>query len=895
VTTGRRREDPAPAEDVGVLRGQIEDLRSALAAIRGGGVDAVLISGPEGDQVYTLTSADRPYRVLVEGMGEGAATISARGIVLYANQRLADMLGCDRAGLLGRDVGDLLHRDDTAVIGALLTVAPGETARAELRLRCTDGPSVPALVSVTGLDMEDVVVRCLVASDLTDHRRAEQRLLDAYSALSRSTAELHEAQRVARVGSWLWDRAGDGVDWSDVMYAIYALDRGPEPLTFGGALAARSHPDDLARVVAARDRAVLGREPFEVSHRLLLPGGATRHVLTRGEVVVDVAGAASGMRGTTQDITQLTDAQHAVAVSSAQFAAAFEHGPVGMALVSLDGTLLRVNDALVHMLGYPADTLVGRSLEEMTDPRDRRGEWLAVVDLAAGNGHGHGHQHEVRLLDRNGEPIWTVISTALVPGADGEPSYFVMHVEDARERKRYEGRLQFLADHDPLTGLYNRRRFDHELERHLAQEARYGGRGAVLMIDLDNLKYVNDTLGHSAGDAIIRTVASVLRDRCRESDVLARLGGDEFAVLLPSGDTAQGAQVARALLDAVRAEGVVVQQRHRTWVTASIGVSPLVDGVTRTAEEVLATADLAMYAAKSEGRDRVAVYDADGPYAAHVTSTFRWLDRIRGALENDLFDLEAQPILDLARGVVTHYELLLRMRDDDRLLPPAPFLYIAEKHGLAPAIDRWVIAAACRIAATAPWNAYRLEVNLSADSLGAPDLTAFIARQLADNGVDPRMLVFEVTETAAIGNMETARRFVEELSELGCGFALDDFGAGFGSFYYLKYLPFDYLKIDGEFIRSLPTSETDRHILSSIVTAARGMGKKTVAEYVGDAETVELLLQYGVDYAQGYFIGEPQRIDGHGLMLPVQRAVEGAEASRRRPGNRDGDGVAPRC
>ena len=275
-------------------------------------------------------------------------------------------------------------------------------------------------------------------------------------------------------------------------------------------------------------------------------------------------------------------------------------------------------------------------------------------------------------------------------------------------------------------------------------------------------------------------------------------------------------------------------------------------------EALLAAADLAMYAAKEEGRARAVVYDPAGPHLARAQARFRWLERIHTALERDLFTLHGQPIVDVTSGRVTQVELLLRMREGATLIPPGRFLYIAERHGLGPAIDRWVIQDAIRYAATldAP-IAPKIEVNLSAASLADPELPDVIAELLTDNGVAPDRLVFEVTETAAIANIDTARAFVEHLSELGCAFALDDFGAGFGSFYYLKYLPFDYLKIDGEFVRQLTSNRTDQLIVTSIVAAARGLGKKTVAEYVGDPDTLTLLRTLGVDYAQGYHLGRP--------------------------------------
>ena len=398
------------------------------------------------------------------------------------------------------------------------------------------------------------------------------------------------------------------------------------------------------------------------------------------------------------------------------------------------------------------------------------------------------------------------------------------------------------------------------------------------MLDLDNFKYVNDTLGHSVGDALIRAVASTLRHRLRDSDLIARLGGDEFAVLLPTADAADAQRVAEAVLHAVRENGVVVREGRRARTTVSVGVMPLADGAARSAEDVVAAADLAMYAAKELGRNRAEVFDAAGSHAARMEARFRWVERVRQALDYDQFTLVAQPILDLATGEVTQHELLLRLREGEQLLAPGLFLYIAERHGLARPIDRWVIHAAIALAAsTASQDSGRLELNVSADSLSDPELPGFIADELREHRVDPSRLVFEVTETAAIENMDVARQFVDEISDLGCAFALDDFGAGFGSFYYLKYLKFDYLKIDGEFIRQLPANPADQLIVTAIVTAARGLGKRTIAEYVGDPQTVSLLRGLGVDYAQGYHIGHPSPVP-RPLPIPRPRTVADSES-----------------
>jgi diguanylate cyclase (GGDEF)-like protein len=377
-------------------------------------------------------------------------------------------------------------------------------------------------------------------------------------------------------------------------------------------------------------------------------------------------------------------------------------------------------------------------------------------------------------------------------------------------------------------------------------------------LDLDNFKDVNDTLGHQAGDELIASVAHLLGARLRETDIFARLGGDEFAVLLPRVGADEAAAVADDLVQAVRKNPSPSTGRSIP-LTVSVGIAPFHTVAALTADDLLIEADLAMYNAKETGRDRFTF--ASPEQQVRMENRLTWTGQIRKALDEDLFVLYCQPILDLRSNEISQYELLLRMPGTSgELLLPGSFLYTAERHDLIRGIDRWVMSRAIQLIADErrAGRELRLEVNVSGRSVADPELPGFIVEQLEAASVDPARLILEVTETAAIGNMDEARRFVAKLTDIGCRFALDDFGAGFGSFYYLKYLSLDYLKIDGEFIRNLPASTTDQLILRSIVQMANGLGKKTIAEFVGNQESLQLLREHGVQYAQGYHVGRPR-------------------------------------
>jgi diguanylate cyclase (GGDEF)-like protein/PAS domain S-box-containing protein len=541
-----------------------------------------------------------------------------------------------------------------------------------------------------------------------------------------------------------------------------------------------------------------------------------------------------------------------------RFEAAFGSAPIGMALIDMDGRWLQVNSALCRITGRPQDELKATTLEAITHPEDAAAGEEDLRELLAGRVSSY--QVEKRYQHAWGHYVWVHLTVSLVRDEAGRALYAITQVQDISERKELARRLQYLVDHDFVTGLLNRRRFEDALAHETERVARYGAPGAVLLIDLDNFKDVNDSFGHRAGDDVLKGVAGLLRLRLRQTDVLARIGGDEFAVLLPGADADQAAVVADELVKALSKETAVLADRS-IRITASIGVA-LFDGLSDT--ELLAYADLAMYEAKEAGRNRFAVYRPVKGRREVVSSRLSEAEGIRHALEEDRLLLYGQPILDLGTNEITNYELLLRLPQEagGEPLPPNAFLYVAERFGLIQAIDGWVVRKAVALIAEhgRAGRRLKLHVNLSGKSIGDTRLAALVERALDEAAIDPTLLIFELTETAAIANIEEARRFADRLRARGCGFALDDFGAGFGSFYYIKNFPFDYLKIDGAFIRGLGTSRMDQLVVQAIVSIAQGLGKRTVAEFVGDAEAVRLLRQLGVDCAQGYHVGRPRPV-----------------------------------
>jgi diguanylate cyclase (GGDEF)-like protein/PAS domain S-box-containing protein len=530
----------------------------------------------------------------------------------------------------------------------------------------------------------------------------------------------------------------------------------------------------------------------------------------------------------------------------------FLDAPHGVAMLDLQGVVLRVNAAFAALAGAVPESLEGASLSSWAMDGDEALDQLLATAIST---PGEPTETEWSMRTECGAGVRVALRGRVV----GE--VFVVHAVDVSERHRFEQRLTHMATHDVLTGLDNRREFEERLAAHRDWCGRYGPRGAVLLLDLDNFKEVNDTLGHGAGDELIISTASLLRCAVQAPDVVARLGGDEFAVLLVDADAAAAEAVAARIVAQVR-EFTSTLDGTRRRVTASLGVVTLRSAADHGGD-VLALADMTMYDAKEAGRDCYVVLDENSTRQPRSGARLAWKERIERALAADDFTLHLQPILDLRTDRIVSAEALVRLSDTDDLVPPSWFLYIAERTGLVPALDAWVVRHSVEMLAELRRIApdFRLEVNLSGHSIGRPDVEAAIVDSLSDFGVDPCALVLEVTETAAVADVAVARSFAERMTSLGCKFALDDFGAGFGSFYYLKHLLFDYVKIDGEFVANVHRSAIDRTILRSIVGIAHDLGKLTVAEFVAEPSILEVVRAEGVDLAQGYLTGVPMPLE----------------------------------
>jgi diguanylate cyclase (GGDEF)-like protein/PAS domain S-box-containing protein len=562
--------------------------------------------------------------------------------------------------------------------------------------------------------------------------------------------------------------------------------------------------------------------------------------------------------------TERTHTLLALKASETRYRELYENVVAGVFQTTPDGKFMAANPALVRLLGYAnEDELLALRIEhDLYMYAEERDNWLRNMAST-----GEIRNAELVLKRKDGRKIVVLENSRAVRDDHGQVIYYEGTLTDITEAHELSRQLSYEASHDALSGLINRREFEIRLQRAL-DSVQAGSTHAVCYLDLDQFKIINDTCGHIAGDELLRQLAQVLQGRVRSNDTLARLGGDEFGLLLHDCGIDDALTVANGLLKAVE-HHPFVWGNNTFSVGASIGLVPISAGFRRVTQ-VLQAADAACYAAKDQGRNRIHVYQEDDTLVAQRHGEMQWVARVKRALNDNRFFLEAQPIVPVqgdSRGK-RNYELLVRMRDESgRVVPPGAFLPAVERYNLSQRLDRWVITTALQWMAThraQTERASRIFINLSGDSVGDPQLQEFIRHSILEMEVPPGKLGFEITETAAIGNLTRANQLIADLRELGCAFSLDDFGSGVSSFAYLKALTVDFLKIDGLFIGNIVADRIDYEMVRSITDIGHVMGKQVVAESVESLEAMEKLRQIGVDFVQGFAVGGPVGMDSIG-------------------------------
>ncbi len=528
----------------------------------------------------------------------------------------------------------------------------------------------------------------------------------------------------------------------------------------------------------------------------------------------------------------------------------------GVITMDRNGMIENFNQAAEGLFGYSAVEIIGRNVNILF-PRDARRPPDSYISRFC-QGDIRPTDSEIDTTGRHKNGMTFPVSLKISEMNIGGQLLYTALVDDVSERITMISNLRHLAEHDSLTGLHNRYFFLQEVER-IAQRATRGKHEdvALLYIDMDNFKYVNDTMGHMAGDKLLIEVAAMLKTRSRETDLVARVGGDEFSVILYDVERDTALKTA----DAFRKK---LEQYHFSFegrladVGCSIGVAMVEQGISK--DELMARADLSCNAAKRSGRNKVHIYtEADKQNLENISDDMGWVRRIKQALRNNRFMFVVQPIMQAGTHEINRCEVLLRMLDDEgRFIMPSGFIPPAERFGLMPDIDRWVVNHAIDYLASGDSETFNLSINLSALSFDDEGMINFITDKIRQTGIEATRLTFEITETVAMANLELTVTFLEKLRNLGCRTALDDFGVGYSSFAYLKELPVDYVKIDGSFVRDLENNELHQAIVKSMNDICRAMDKLTVAEFVETGATMHILEQMGIDCLQGYYIGRPE-------------------------------------
>jgi len=539
----------------------------------------------------------------------------------------------------------------------------------------------------------------------------------------------------------------------------------------------------------------------------------------------------------------------------------------GVITVDTQGRVLYLNPAAETLTGWHLAQARGRPVTEVyrtvnditRAPAENSVQAALMRDVMANRPQG------LILLNRHGTESAVEETAAPIQDRDGRVIGVVLVFHDVTAAREFARRLEYQATHDALTGLVNRREFRRSVDLAIqdARESRLTH--AMLYLDLDQFKVVNDTCGHNAGDELLRQLAVLLRRKIRDTDVIGRLGGDEFGVLIHRCPLDRAQRIAETLRDAVRNFRFLWENKSFD-IGVSIGVA-VIGSDTRDATELFSAADIACYVAKDSGRNQIHIHQTDDLELARRRGEMHWSTRIAAALNEGRFTLHYQKIVPLA-GQDTDYpviELLLRMHaEDGGLVLPEHFIPSAERYQHMLPIDKWVLRRALSLMAQTENDSFRgmFSINLSGQSLGSAGFREFARDAVLTSGIDPARVCFEVTETAAIANLAHAAQFMQELRDIGCRFALDDFGSGLSSFAYLRALPVDYLKIDGLFVRHILDNPNDHAMVTAINQMGRALGIRTIAEFVEDDQVQQALCTIGVDYGQGYYIHTPQPLSG---------------------------------
>ncbi|HEX8950004.1 MAG TPA: bifunctional diguanylate cyclase/phosphodiesterase [Dissulfurispiraceae bacterium] len=865
---GRRETGGGLEKEVEELRARLAETQDTLHAIRSGEADALVVSTPEGDRIFTLQGAETPYRIIVENISEGAVTLISDGIILYANAHFSKMLRTPLERIIGAPFRDYIAERDRDALAGLFERALRESAKQEICLLTGDGIFLPVVLSLRRMPIDEKAIGLsMVITDISERKRAEELLRSAHDELElrvqERTAQLRESEERYRV---ITESAQDAIITIDEksrilltnpaaerMFGYTGAELSGKPLTMLMPERLRqAHLKAVRRHLATRKRSLPweavklpglhkdGREiPLEISYG----------EFTRNEKLFFI--------GVVRDITERARAEESLKFSESRFRNLFKQAPVSMQILSHEGRTLEINHAWEALWGLSLDMIKGYNI--LLDAQLEAKGILPYIRKAFG---GEATDIPPVLYDPSeiglpGRARW--VKAFIYPVKDDSGAIrevVLMHI-DITDMVQAEEKIKYQAYHDLLTGLPNRAQFMLHLDRKMAEASRGKQRVAVLYVDLDRFKVINDSLGHTTGDKVLVEAAERMKRPIRKSDTLARIGSDEFVISMSDIDRAEdAAPLARKIVDAMRRPFLI--DGNELYVTASVGISIYPED-SEIAEGLLKDAHIAVSHGKEMGRDNYQFFNR----AIHKRTVERLLleSNLRHTLEHGELTLHYQPQVDIRTGGILCFEALIRWESPDMgLLLPARFIPIAEEIGFIPSIDEWVLRTAS--AQLKAWQEAEcaplcVTVILSTQQFQQPLLLDMVSGIVRETGIDPRHLNIEVTESTAMRDVDIAIPNLKGLHDMGIVLSIDDFGTGYSSLNYLKRFPVSKLKIDKSFILGLPGDPDDRAIVKAVIAMGHNLKLRIVAEGVENDAQLSFLRENGCDEMQGFLFSKP--------------------------------------
>jgi diguanylate cyclase (GGDEF)-like protein/PAS domain S-box-containing protein len=783
---------------------------------------------------------------LLAAAGHPIIAVDLNRVVIYWNKAAEEMYGWSAAEAVGHKSVDLVTRAEgptqaKTIVQAMLR---GESWSGEYETKRRDGSNVSVSVTNTPVfDRDGRLVAVIgVSVDVTE-RRSEQRALEA------TGRRLAEAQRTAHLGSFEFDLVTGELSWSEEYFRILGLDASVTPSI--GLFASMVHPNDAEAAAREWVNATKHGLPFDHELRILSADSEERTVRARGVAELAEDGTVLKVAGTIIDETERVAADLVRRTAETRFEIGFEQAGIGTMIVDLAGLPVRVNPAVCAFLERSEDELIGQRWTAYTHPDEAPLGAAVLARVAAGHDT---YEDERRYLRPDGSVVWASSHVTLVRDESGEQQYFYAQLQDITARKQMEQELVHQALHDSLTGLPNRALLTDRLIHSLAGSRRRGSQVGVIFLDIDQFKVVNDSLGHTSGDDLLRHAAERIANAIRPDDTVARFGGDEFVVVCDDVNVLETEEIGQRVLASLSEPCLIGDQE--VTVTASLGIA--VGDSDATPESLLRDSDAAMYRAKERGRGRIELFD--DALRSHAQRRLATATQLRRALEREEFLVYYQPVVDLCTGAMVSAEALLRWKHPVRgLVSPDEFIPLAEETGLIVPIGAWVLEQACE--QLVEWQvanpAMSIAVNLSVRQLMAPEIAGLVEDVLTRTGARADDLWLELTESVFMADVEYFGATLAGLKALGVHLSIDDFGTGYSSLSYLKRFPFDGVKVDRGFVDGLGTDPHDSALVAAIVAMASALDLEVTAEGVETPDQLANLRNLQCRRAQGYYLARP--------------------------------------